>query len=245
MSESFKYQVNVHVADNPVTPDNPDDKIFTVMSKGLADRERIIQEMMAVNPGLERETVALVHDLRNRVCSELLLQGMRVNDGFCNASLTCRGQAKGLEWDPDVNSLHINLRPTQELRDLLKARTQVNVVGERPRTAYIAVGMDIVTKAEGNVTQPGSIYAVQGRKIKVEGTHPAVGIWFVAEDGAETKVTHVAVNNPKELTFVVPASLAAGTYTLRIVTQYAGSGGRVLKDPRTLESIVYLEEAAR
>lgn len=242
MAENIVYQVNVQLADNTMTPDNPNDKIFTVVSNGTAGKERIIQEMMDVNPGLERETLAMVLDLKNRVCRKLLLQGLRVNDGFCNASLTCRGLAKGTAWDPAENSLYVNLQQSKELRDVLESNVTVNVVGERGSAAYIASGEDVATKAEGNVTQPGSIYTVRGRKIKVEGTDPSVGLYFVSSTGAETKVTQLAVNNPSEVTFVVPASLADGTYTLRLVTQFTGSS-KFLKDPRTLESTVYIGDA--
>lgn len=242
MADDIIYQVNVQMADNTMTPDNPNDKIFTVVNNGTAGRDRIIQEMMAVNPGLERETLAMVLDLKNRVCRTLLLQGMRVNDGFCNAALTCRGLVQGTAWDPAANSLYANMQPSQELRDVLERQVHVNVVGERPSAAFIATGEDVATKAEGNVTQPGSIYTVTGKNIKVEGTDEAVGIYFVSSTGQETKVTQLAVNNPSQVVFVVPASLENGTYTLRIVTQYTG-GGTLLKTPRTMESTVYLGDA--
>lgn len=242
MADDIIYQVNVQMADNTMTPDNPNDKIFTVVNNGTAGRDRIIQEMMAVNPGLERETLAMVLDLKNRVCRTLLLQGMRVNDGFCNAALTCRGLVQGTAWDPAANSLYANMQPSQELRDVLERQVHVNVVGERPSAAFIATGEDVATKAEGNVTQPGSIYTVRGKKIKVEGTDPSVGLYFVSSTGTETKVTQLAVNNPSEVTFVVPSSLDDGSYTLRIVTQYS-AGANLLKEPRVLESTVYIGDA--
>ena len=162
MADDIIYQVNVQMADNTMTPDNPNDKIFTVVNNGTADRDRIIQEMMAVNPGLERETLAMVLDLKNRVCRTLLLQGMRVNDGFCNAALTCRGLVQGTAWDPAANSLYANMQPSQELRDVLERQVHVNVVGERPSAAFIATGEDVATRAEGNVTQ----YSGGGKLLK-------------------------------------------------------------------------------
>ena len=63
MADEIKYQINVQMADNTVTKDDPDDKIFNVVSQGTADKERVIAEMMAVNPGLERETLRHVLDL--------------------------------------------------------------------------------------------------------------------------------------------------------------------------------------
>ena len=145
----------------------------------------------------------------------------------------------GHRLGPATNSLYANMQPSQELRDVLECQVHVNVVGERPSAAFIATGEDVATRAEGNVTQPGSIYTVTGKKIKVEGTDEAVGVYFVSSDGQETRVTQLAVNNPSQVVFV---SLENGTYTLRIVTQYSG-GGKLLKEPRTIESTVYLGDA--
>ena len=162
----------------------------------------------------------------------------------CNAAFTCRGLVQGTAWDPAANSFYANMQPSQELRDVLERQVHVNVVGERPSAAFIATGEDVATRAEGNVTQPGSIYTVTGKNIKVEGTDEAVGVYFVSSDGQETRVTQLAVNNPSQVVFVVPASLENGTYTLRIVTQYTG-GGTLLKTPRTMESTVYLGDVSQ
>ena len=43
MADDIIYQVNVQMADNTMTPDNPNDKIFTVVNNGTADRDRIMQ----------------------------------------------------------------------------------------------------------------------------------------------------------------------------------------------------------
>ena len=40
MSEDVKYQLNVLIADNTITPDDPDDKIFVIVSNGTADQDR-------------------------------------------------------------------------------------------------------------------------------------------------------------------------------------------------------------
>ena len=82
--------------------------------------------------------------------------GVRAVWVCCNAALTCR--------DPAANSLYANMQPSQELRDVLERQVHVNVVGERPSAAFIATGEDVATRAEGNVTQPGSIYTVTGKK---------------------------------------------------------------------------------
>jgi hypothetical protein len=65
------------------------------------------------------------------------------------------------------------------------------------------------------------------------GDKPDAGLYFVpAGGGAEVKVdsSDLVVNNPSEVITVI-LSLSAGTYRVRIVTQF--SGGKYLKTPRT------------
>ncbi|MDR2627581.1 MAG: DUF4469 domain-containing protein [Dysgonamonadaceae bacterium] len=42
-------------------------------------------------------------------------------------------------------------------------------------------------------------------------------------------------NKPTRVVVRVPGNLAAGNYTLRIVTRYTHGGGILLREPRTIE----------
>ena len=42
----------------------------------------------------------------------------------------------------------------------------------------------------------------------------------------------IPVNKAKEIVFVVPQGLPNGHWQVRIITQYSGSTGRLLKTPR-------------
>jgi hypothetical protein len=60
-------------------------------------------------------------------------------------------------------------------------------------------------------------------------------VYFVNQDtGERTPVdpTDMVTNNPSELVIVIP-ELTAGTYRLEVVTQFSGSGGKMLNEPRT------------
>jgi hypothetical protein len=60
-----------------------------------------------------------------------------------------------------------------------------------------------------------------------------MGVFFVDESGDEYPVTHkLSENTRKKLLFRVP-TLAAGVYTLKIVTRFSNSG-TLLNDPRII-----------
>ena len=169
----------MQIADNTVTKDDPDDKIFNVVSQGTADKERVIAEMMAVNPGLERETLRHVLDLENRVVMKLLLNGMRVNNGLFEAAPQCKGVVRGTAWDPAVNSIYVNFKQGKEMREAIRSTT-INVIGEKGSTFYLSTSLDAATGATDFSATPGANLTLTGRNIKVAGDDPSVGIALIA-----------------------------------------------------------------
>ena len=228
MATDIKYTLNAQLADNTVTKDNPDDKILEVIYAGTADKERILAEMMAVNPGLEQETLRHVLDLENRVIQKLLLTGYRVNNGLFVAEARCRGTVANRAWDDERNSIYVNL-------------TQGN--GQKDAVMYIAGGQNVATKGEGFTATAGRAFTLTGAKLKVVGDDPAVGIKLTDADGTDTQVTEDlwVVNQPSRVTFIIPAGLEDGVYTLTLTTQFNGSG--LLKEPRSISQTLTIGEA--
>ena len=115
------------------------------------------------------------------------------------------------------------------------------MLGDKSEVMYVSGITDAATRATNRTATPGYPFTVEGNYLKLAGEDPSVGIYLVDEDGTETRIdpAMVAVNEPKKLVFVIPATMEAGTYTLRVVTQYVSSGN-LLKTPRTLESTVYI-----
>ena len=95
----IKYRLNAQLADNTVTVDNKNEKIAVVVSAGTADKQRLISEIMEVNPGLERETVEAVINLEQREHKKLNLTGLRVNTGLYSVAAKLTGVVEGNVWD--------------------------------------------------------------------------------------------------------------------------------------------------
>lgn len=243
MAEDIKYNLNAILKDNTVTT-NPDDQVLEIVSQGTADQERIVQEMMKVNPGLERETLRLVFELEKRVIKDLLLSGMRVNTGLYTAEVRARGVILGGVWDAERNSLYVSLTQGKDLREAIAA-THVNILEADKSVRYIRDGyadgadVDADTRVpqEGIVATAGRAFTIRGNKLKLAGDDPSVGITLTDADGTETKVplSSVYVNEPKRLTFLIPAGLADGRYTLRVTTQYS-SYDYLLKEPASIST---------
>ena len=241
MANKIKYQINVQMMDNAVTKDNPDDKIFTVISNGTADKERLIAEMMKVNPGLEEETLRHVLDLENRVTIDLLMKGMRVNNGLYDVALQCKGVVQGTAWDPNVNTLYANFTQGKEVRETI-ADAVINVQGEKGATMYFSSSEDAATGAKEFHATAGSNFTLTGKNIKVVGDDPSVGITLTSSDDTETKITGgaIGVNQPSKLVFIIPAGLEDGDYTLTVTTQFGGNQSTLRKTPRSISHVLHI-----
>lgn len=242
MSEEIKYTLNVQSVDNPLT-DDPKDTRFVLVSNGTADFDRVISEMMSTNPGFEREIVEAVVKLEHRTIQRLTLSGMRVSNGLFSAVASPKGRG-GSSWDPAVNTLNITIAQGYDWREAIR-QTTVNVLGTKSDVMYISGTVDAATKGTGGEATPGRPFTVEGNYLKVAGDDPSVGIYLVDEDGTETKITedYWSVNEPKKLSFTIPAGMADGTYTLRIVSQYNRNNNQPRKTPRTTETTIYIGTA--
>lgn len=234
--EEIKYRVNVQSV--PCNFPNTQSKTcYRLVHGGIADLNRIVNEIMAVNPGLERETVEAVLKLEQRIIMKLTLNGMRVNNGLFSAVATPKGEG-GSMWKTPDNKLNIKITQGTAWRDKIR-ETNVTVIGNKADVMYID---NVTSNNEENRLIAGRMMTATGNYLKLIGEGDNIGIFFVNSSNEETKVdnTMIAVNEPKTLTFVVPTSLTPGTYILRVATMYSRNSTPE-KEPRMTEYTVTIE----
>lgn len=241
MANDIKYQINAQLAENYLTPDNTEDMIAVPVPLGTADKQRILAEMKAEDSGLREETILHVFNLQNRVVKRLILTGYEVNTELYHASADLRGLISGSRWDPEKNTIVVNFSPGAELREAIK-HTTVNLIGKKEAAFSVTGVVDTATRAEDASATAGRAFTLTGKNIRIEGTDPAVGLVLIDADGTETTVTKdlFVINDLSRVTFIIPAELAAGTYTLRLTTQCSGHSSRPLKNARSLEKTLYI-----
>lgn len=241
MADEITYRIDAFLQDNSLTTDNTQDVYAVPASKEPADEERILAEMKAEDTGLRRETLLHVFELEKRVIKRLLLSGHAVNTGLYHASVAFRGLVKNSQWNPDENQIVVNFNPGADLREAIR-QTQVNILGAKPAGISVTGVQDVATKADNASATAGRAFTLTGRNIRIAGDDPAVGLTLIAEGGTETPVTADlwVINNPSTVTFIIPAGLEAGTYTLRLTTQFSGHSTTLLKTPRSIDTTLYI-----
>jgi hypothetical protein len=184
--------------------------------------------------GQYEDLVTHVHAFINEMIYQLL-DGFSAQIGSYFSLHTKIGGTYNRETDPiDPEKITVSFRMLSGLKELL-AKIAVQNEGVAGDGAYIDEISDIHSGALNSVITPGGMVRILGHKIKIEGSDPAVGVWFVNQaGGVRTKVSeNLGLNRSSEVIVLVPV-LAAGTYKVEIVTHY--SHGTLLKEPRTIKA---------
>ncbi|MDR2632936.1 MAG: DUF4469 domain-containing protein [Treponema sp.] len=133
--------------------------------------------------------------------------------------------------DKEKNPVDFAFRKRQELRDIL-SRITVEIEGAAESGAYIAEVLDVASGASDEKLTSGGVVTILGSRIKIAGDAPSCGLYLVSSDGTEQKLTGNFVDNERNRISAQLPALAAGTYRVRVVTQYTSSG--FLKEPRQI-----------
>ena len=235
------YKLKAWLKPNKLTPD-PTDFHIVIDSMGSVGPKDIIKELVAEGMELKPETVLDVITRYNRKSVELTFRGYNVNNGVVYMRPVVKGVAYDKTWNTERNRLYVSIRQGTELKAAV-ADTKVEIMGEHPDPIAIYSVNDLSTgNTDGTLTR-GFNAELKGTYIKITGDDPACGIYFKnTETEVETKLDarYISVNDPSRLMIIVPATMDAGTYEMRITTQYSNSKNN-LKNPRSV-TLSYLLE---
>jgi hypothetical protein len=229
-----KGNVVVELYDLTLT-ERADDRFGRVLTTRLLSESGLISAAVARRTDLNPVTLRASLDILKEVAVDEIANGASVSFGLGNFSLDVKGVFIGdhASWDPAQHSLHVRVTPSVELRAAV-ANAHVNVRGMAVSGSVINSVLDIISGETNARLTPGAGATIAGIKVKVAGDNPANGIDLTNQ--ADGSVRHIAaavlvLNEPKKVSFVVPADLPAGDYKLSITTQFTGTS-TLLKEPR-------------
>ena len=229
----MSYKLKAWLMPNELTP-NPDDFNAIIESMGSAAPKDIIRELVAEGMELKPETVLDVVTRYNRKCVEMLFRGYSVNNGIVHMRTAIRGTFHDKKWNAERNSLHVSITQGAALKTAA-ADTAVEIMGEHPDPISLYTVTDLSTgKTDGTLTR-GFNAELRGTYIKIVGDDAACGLYFVNVETSEAiklDSRYISVNEPSRLMIIVPATMSAGTYELRVTTQFS-RGNVALKKPRS------------
>ncbi|UPQ77577.1 DNA-binding domain-containing protein [Chryseobacterium nepalense] len=229
------HKIKAYLYDNVLTKDNPNDYIARTVSERPLTVQQICEA--AVNRGgadVSASAMAHATELFLKEMAYQLCDGYSVNTGYFTASTTIRGvfDSPSETFNKDKHSIIFQFNQGEKLRAEIP-NIEVNILGIADASTVILQVKDVKSGSVNDLLTPGRNLRISGSKLKIAGDDPAVGIFFtdtVSQASTQVEVSDIVTNNPSELMVVIPA-LPAGTYQLKVVTQFSGS--MMLKEPRT------------
>lgn len=128
------------------------------------------------------------------------------------------------EFDSTRHKLKFCFTATDTMREELS-----NISVEIDRIAEVGPTIaHVINNYNGETNStitPGHVITIEGDRIKISGDDTSCGVYLIASDGTETQLSgnSILTNEPKNLMVLVPTDLAAGTYNVRVTTQYSTS----------------------
>jgi hypothetical protein len=230
------HTIKAWLYENLLTDDQNDYAARVSAERALTARD--ICQSAVERGGADINAEAMEHavNLFHREMAYRLCDGFSVNTGWYNASTHVKGvfTSPTEAFDPEKHTVSVEFRQGAELRKEL-SQVSVDILGRAESGFSIAEVTDLRTGSVNDLLTPGRNAKISGGKLKIEGSDPSCGVYFVNEaDGSKVKVdaADIVENLNARLLIIVPA-LTAGTWHLEVTTQFTTSGGKTLKSPRT------------
>ena len=156
--------------------------------------------MLYKGSSMTETDVRATFNLIEKTAQNIACEGGAINIPLFNTSFSISGVSDGplAAFDPNRHKLNINITKGRLLGALEKEVTfeKANVLAPQSQVQEVK---DTVTGKVNEVLHPSGAIEVRGYNIKVAGSVPAVGLWFVNELGTEVIADIFTENKPSPL----------------------------------------------
>ena len=184
----------------------------------------IAKHLLKHNTGLSSSVIYGLWEGIKDAVAEFISDGGSINTELFNAHASIKGVFNGLDdvFDSSRHHIRLNMQPGINLRDIPDT---LKVKKFSPKAQSIILGvMDIKSGTINKTITPGKNIRIIGERLKIDGTDPSCGIYFIPLKNTEHPVkiepSDVVINRPSEIIAIVP-QLIEGDYNLRLVTQFS------------------------
>jgi len=217
--------------------DDPDDYMGIVTNNEAVTAEKIVEQMVGKGSTVTKAEALSVTEEFEYAVVEAVKNGNSVNTQLfkINPSVSGVFTDKHDGFDPARHAIRLNLNAGSRLSKAIAdiELRKVEITSPQP---VVQQFIDLKTKVVNESFTPGQVAALRGSLLKFDEEDNTQGIFFIAADGAETRVSNMIKNKPSELMFLVPDSLTTGTFQLELRTIFHHS--KAMKKGRLLNNLV-------
>ena len=228
------HRIKAYLYDNPLTDDPNDFKARTSSERSLNIRQICESAITRGGANIQASTMQYVTELFLKEMAYQLCDGYSVNTGYFTASPTIKGTFNNPaeNFNPEKHRILFRFNEGNMLRKELSS-IQVDILGVAESGLIITQVLDIKSNSINNHITPLRNLKITGKKLKIVGHHPDVGVFLINQENDEIvriEPSDIVVNYPSELMIRIP-DIPAGEYKLKVITQF--SRATPLKKPRT------------
>lgn len=201
---------------NPLTS-NPEDHRAMVRNQTSRTINDIIDRMIDGGSTITKaDALSVIEEFEAAVIS-FIEDGDSVSTSLFRISSSVAGNFSGLDdrFDADRHELRLNMKAGERLRRAIKDMALQKVQSNRRRPA-LSEFIDHESGSSSQTLTPGGVGELRGKLLKLDPADNRQGIYFIASDGTETKVTSLIRNKPSNLFFGIPDNLPNGEYKLEV-----------------------------
>jgi hypothetical protein len=207
--------IKYYLQPNTATPD-PNDQSARVLPNEVLDANTIIQRMLKRGTTLTETDIKAVLNLLFDVVTDEIAAGNHVNLPMANFRPSVTGVFTSItdSFDPARHTRKGTISQGTMLAQKMQKATVEKVMQSIPIPVLLEY-FDFNTQAVNSNLTPNGIGQIIGEELKFDPSKPEEGVYFVAENGTETKVSVLANRTEGKLVFNIPV-LTAGNYSLEV-----------------------------
>ncbi|MBL0743487.1 DNA-binding domain-containing protein [Chryseolinea lacunae] len=208
--------------ENPLTPD-PDDQKAVVVPISTKSMEEVVDMMISRGSTVTKAEALSVLEELSLAVAQLVKDGHNVVSPLFNVSLSIRGTFADANdsFDAARHTISVRVQPGLRLKEMVSQIRVEKIMSFKP-LPILQSFKDLTSKADSTAT-PGGVAHIAGSALKFDAANAAQGVFFTALNGTLTKVDVIADAKPSKIIFIIPATLAAGEYSISVRTLMAGT----------------------
>ncbi|MDX2128540.1 MAG: DNA-binding domain-containing protein [Chloroherpetonaceae bacterium] len=212
--------INYYLQPNPITPD-PNDQSARVIANDSLTFEDIITKMTRRGTLVTETDARAVLNLFFEVVADEVADGNFVNLPLVNIRSGISGVFDSVtdSFDPSRHTVRATVSSGTLLTEKFQNARVEKTLQPIPSPTLLEF-LNVNTNTVNSIVTPGGIGQIVGEELKFNPQNPDEGVFFVRNDGTETKVAVYATRTQGKLMFNIPPTLTAGTYTLDVRRSY-------------------------
>jgi len=217
--------------------DDPNDYMGVVTDNKTVNVSKIMERMIGKGSTVTKaEGLSVIEEFEYAVVEEVKSGNTVSTDLFrIHPSISGVFKDENDSFDPSRHTIRLNISAGPRLAEIISQieLEKVTIVSAQPE---ILLFVDLKSKEENQSFTAGQIAAIRGSLLKFDEEDLQQGVFFIASDESETRVTEFVKNKPSELLFFVPDALTTGTFQIELRTILHNS--KVLKKAKFANSLV-------